>query len=221
VHCRRCCVSNVNLSSVCHSLPPLSQEEKEATARRRAWRKLELDALELYAHMLKQCASEARPPTGKGKKAAAAVAALAAKRPRRDGGGGAGEAAGGSSAAAGASGAAAAAEQPTKEVLQAQVWARWRYCGGTVVAAPSVGTLLLVGPLLRLHSDPYPPASALSCPTVPALPCLLRLYAARGDPAAAGGVALRPAASGRRAGRWQAGGCCSCMLRMHALYTFT
>ncbi|KAL4426809.1 hypothetical protein ABPG77_006595 [Micractinium sp. CCAP 211/92] len=45
----------------------MTQEEKDAAARLRAWQKLELDALELYAHMLRQCASGARPPAGKGK----------------------------------------------------------------------------------------------------------------------------------------------------------
>lgn len=41
------------------------QEERDAAARLRAWQKLELDALELYAHMMRQCASWARPPAGK------------------------------------------------------------------------------------------------------------------------------------------------------------
>lgn len=41
------------------------QEERDAAARLRAWQKLELDALELYAHMMRQCASGARPPAGK------------------------------------------------------------------------------------------------------------------------------------------------------------
>lgn len=52
----------------CTAPPQLvTQEEKDAAARLRAWQKLELDALELYAHMLRQCASGARPPAGKGK----------------------------------------------------------------------------------------------------------------------------------------------------------
>lgn len=92
--------------------PAWPQEEKDAAARRRAWRKLELDALELYAHMLKQCASGARPMRGKGKAKPKPAPAEQppAKRARRGGDGD------------GASGSAAAAPQkPDKEVLQAQV----------------------------------------------------------------------------------------------------
>jgi hypothetical protein len=192
-----CQAAILNQSVGCVSLPaPLLQEEKEATARLRAWRKLELDGLELYAHMLKQCASGARPPKGKGKKAAAAAAAAAApaaKRQRRDGGGG--EAAGGSAAAAGTSGAAAAAEKPTKEVLQAQVLDEV-----AVLQRQRHLCRNLAGPLLRPHSDhPLPSRLPLFCPAC-CVPALLRLCAAGGNPAAAGGAALRPAAAGRRAG---------------------
>lgn len=129
---------------------PLLQEERDAAARLRAWQKLELDALELYAHMLRQCASGARPPAGKGRARAKGKRRgkkhvgeaeseegsppPPAKRRRQEAAGPASAAAAAAavhpqddtgSAEAGGRAARAAAgsgsEKPSKEVLQAQV----------------------------------------------------------------------------------------------------
>jgi hypothetical protein len=103
------------------------QEEKDATARLRAWRKLELDAMELACHMLRQHISGAQPKAGKakragGKAAAQRAASPPAKRRRTKG-------APGAEADDAAGAAAEVFEKPDKAVLQAQVRTRLGWAG--------------------------------------------------------------------------------------------
>ena len=106
----------------------LSELEKEALARQRAWRKMELDCLELLAHMLRQCGN-----SDAALREAARQAARQAGRPPRPakrqkqtsaaGGGGAGgvSGSGGGARAGGGAEAAAAAEPPSHEMVRVQL----------------------------------------------------------------------------------------------------
>ena len=136
--CRRLAARFPDARPLPAALAAAPQEEKEATARLRGWRKLELDALELYAHMLKSVGAPARPPKGgKGKGKGKAQQQQQdeqpppAKRARRGaaGGSGSGRSAEPEPAPEAAAAAAAAAEalagpstaKPDKEAVQAQV----------------------------------------------------------------------------------------------------
>jgi hypothetical protein len=118
--------------------PELSEEErqaeKEGAARARQWRRLELDARELWCHMLRQCAAGKRAPV-KGKPKSPDPPA--AKRPRRRA----------TAAAADPDEAAAAAQQPDKAALQAQV----RLAVGISWSADALGVARLSRGCCRVH----------------------------------------------------------------------
>eukprot|EP00887_Chlorella_sp_A99_P005493 scaffold1.g5493.t1 len=119
----------------------LTEEEKEARARHRAWRKLELDGLELFAHMVKQCGSDKAAAAAekrkkdkekkKGENEREGQPPRPAKRQRLEAGATAGASPGGAQdlngdldeagPSAGAAASPAPAPPPSREALDAQL----------------------------------------------------------------------------------------------------
>jgi hypothetical protein len=151
---------------------PLSQEERDAVARHRAWRKLELDWQELYCHLLRQYASGVRPK-GKGKKKAVAPPAPApqppAKRARRGVMAGAAAAAAASPAVAAAAGSDAA-EEATEDAEKAAVMAQVNACCRSLVCCGTLVPLcyaVLCSAVLRM-----PGLTSIATWLLCLLPCL-------------------------------------------------